>query len=87
MFECIWSSAINVAHYASCFVLLYSLKQKIGKNRCCCFQSRKPNDHLFGKELFIRFTVRVFREQLSILVFILSLLVLRVDVVFDCINS
>ena len=24
------------------------------------------NDHLFGKELFIRFTVRIFRESLSI---------------------
>ena len=35
------------------------------------------NDHLFGKELFIRFTVRVFRERLSNFVCVLSLLVLR----------
>ena len=28
---------------------------------------KKLNDHLFGKELFIRFTVRVFLERLSIL--------------------
>ena len=35
--------------------------------------------HLFGKELFIRFTVRVFREQLSIFMCVLpSVLVLRV---------
>ena len=26
------------------------------------------NDHLFGKELFILFTVRVFRERLSVCV-------------------
>ena len=43
------------------------------------FQLRKLNDHLFRKELFIRFTVRVFREHSSIFVrFLLSLLVFRV---------
>ena len=32
----------------------------LGKNRCCCrFQLGQLNDHLFGKELFIRLTVRV----------------------------
>ena len=42
--------------------------------------------HLFGKELFIRFTVPVFRERLSIfLCGLLSLLVLRAGC--DCINS
>ena len=30
---------------------------------------RKPNDHLPGKELFIRFTARAFRKLLSIYVF------------------
>ena len=39
------------------------LKQKISKNRCCClFQLGWLNGHLFGKELFIRLTVCVFRE-------------------------
>ena len=37
------------------------------------------NDHLFGKELFFRFTVRVFRERLSGCVVPLSFLVLRVE--------
>ena len=38
--------------------------------------------------LFIRFTVRVFRERLSIFVCVLlSLLVFRWDVGFNCINS
>ena len=32
------------------------------------------NDHLFGKELFIRFTVRVFREFLSNFVCVLLFL-------------
>ena len=30
---------------------------------------RQLNDHLFGKELFIRFTARAFRKLLSIYVF------------------
>ena len=52
---------------------------------CCCFQLGYLNDHLFGKELFVRFTVRVFRELLSNFVcVILSLLVLGVGSV--CIN-
>ena len=41
-------------------------KQKIGRNRCYCrFQLGSLNDHLFRKELFILFTVRVFRERIS----------------------
>ena len=36
------------------------------------------NDHLFGKELFIRFTASVFRKLLSIYVFSISLLILSV---------
>ena len=37
------------------------------------------NDHMFGKRLFIRFTVRVFRGRLSnFMCVLLSLLVLRV---------
>ena len=35
------------------------------------------NDHLSGKELFIRFTARAVRKLLSIYVFVISLLVLR----------
>ena len=35
---------------------------------CCCFQLGWLNDHLFGKEVFIWFTVRVFRECLSVCV-------------------
>ena len=31
-------------------------------------KNKELNDHLFGKELFIWFTVRVFRERLSICV-------------------
>ena len=27
-----------------------------------------PNDHLFGKELFIRYTMRVFRDRLSVFI-------------------
>ena len=43
------------------------------------FQLWYLNDHLFGKELFIRFTLRVFRERLLVFVCVLlSLLVLRV---------
>ena len=39
----------------------------IGKNSCyCCFQLRELNVHLFGKELLIRFTMRVLRERLSV---------------------
>ena len=78
MSVCVWSSAIwsieqmnriAVAHFASCFVLCCNLKQKIGKNRCCCcFQVGLLNDHLFEKELFIRFNVSVFRERLSLFV-------------------
>ena len=37
IYVCIWSSAITVAHYASCFVLFCNLKKNIDKNRCCCF--------------------------------------------------
>ena len=41
---------------------------------------RVADDHLFGKKLFIRFNVRVFRERLSFSVrVLLSLLVLRVS--------
>ena len=44
--------------------LVCNLKQKIGKNRqYCCLQLGMLNFHLFEKELLIRFTVCVFREQ------------------------
>ena len=43
------------------------------------FSVKELHDHLFGKELFILFTVPVFRDCLSIFVCVLlSLLVLRV---------
>ena len=62
------------------FCSVCSLMYKIGKNRwCCCFQFVKLNDHLFWKELFIRFTVRVLHGRLSNFVYVLlSLSVLRV---------
>ena len=42
---------------------------KCTEYRCyCCLQLGKLNDRLFGKELSIWFTVRVFRERLSICV-------------------
>ena len=42
------------------------------------FSVKELHDHLFGKELFIRFTMRVFHDCLSIFVCVLlSLLVLR----------
>ena len=41
---------------------------------------------LFGKELSIRFTVRVLRGHLSVYECASSLLVLRVGVGFDCIS-
>ena len=82
----IWSLAIWSAEYhlsimlpvLFCFVI--NLKLKIGNNRCCCrFQLGQLNDHLFGKELFIRLTVRVFCGCWSTFVCVLlSLLVLRV---------
>ena len=34
----------------------------------CCFQFWKLNDHLAAKELFIRFTVHIFRGRLSMCV-------------------
>ena len=44
------------------------------------FAIMQLNDHLFGRELFIRFTVHVFRGRLSDFVCVLlSLLVLRVE--------
>ena len=43
------------------------------------FSIRVAERLLFGKELFFRFTVRVFREHLSIFVCVLlSLLIMRV---------
>ena len=55
----------NSAHSVSCFVLFCKVKRKIGKNRCCCcFRFGSLNFLLFGKELFIRFTLRVFHEHL-----------------------
>ena len=43
------------------------------------FSIRELNDHLFGKELFIRLTVHVFRGRWTNFVSVLlSLLVLRV---------
>ena len=43
------------------------------------FSIRQLNDNLFGKELFIRFNVRVFRRRWSnFACVLLSLLVLRV---------
>ena len=43
------------------------------------FSVMSLNDQLFGKELFIRFTVRVFRGRLSnLMCVLLSLYVLRV---------
>ena len=44
-------------------------------------------DHLLGKELFIRSTVRVFRERLSIFVCSSFPFGLGRDVRFNCINS
>ena len=35
----------------------------------CCFQFGLLNDPLFGKELFIRFTVDVFHGRLSVCVY------------------
>ena len=45
------------------------------------FSVRLANDHRFGKELFIRFTVRVFRERLPI-----PFQFWGRDVGLDCIN-
>ena len=35
----------------------------------CFVNFRTPNDHLFRKELFIRFTASAFRKLLSVYVF------------------
>ena len=48
---------------------MVSAKQKIGKKRCYgCFSLRQLNDHLFRKELFIRFTERFLYVRLSLCV-------------------
>ena len=52
----------TIYHSASCFVLYF------GKKCHCCFRLGWLNDHLFSKELFIRFTVRVFSGHLSVCV-------------------
>ena len=49
------------------------------------FQLGYLYDHLFGKELFIRFTVMPFVNVCQFVCALLSVLDLRV--VFDCINS
>ena len=50
------------------------------KKMLLLFLIRVAEHHLFGKELFIRFAIRVFRERLLIFVYaLLSLLVLRVE--------
>ena len=59
-----------------CSVLLFKI-EKGEKRCCCCFRLGWLNDHLFGKELFIRFSVCVFRVHLSNIV-LLSLQILRV---------
>ena len=46
-------------------------------NATCCYQSEELTEHLFGKELFIRFPVCVFRERLPRCVCPYSLLILR----------
>ena len=57
------------ANCALCLNPFCNLKWKIGKNRCCCcFQLGLLNDQLFKKALFIQFTMRVFRERLSVFV-------------------
>ena len=58
-----------------CFVIKIENMKKL---MFCCFHLGLLNDHLFVKELFIRFTVHVFRGRLSDFVCVfLSLLVLR----------
>ena len=53
--------------------------KKIESNYSILRQPHCQTDHLFGKELFIRLTVRVFRGRWSNFVyFLLSLLLLRV---------
>ena len=50
-----------------CLVLFCNLKLKLDTNRSYyCFQLGQRNDHLFEKELFIRFSLRIFCERLSI---------------------
>ena len=52
------------------------------------FSIRELNDHLFGKELFIWFTVCVFRKRFQFLcVFFFPVWLLGWDMGFDCINS
>ena len=49
---------------------------------------RELNDHLFGKELFIRFSASAFRKLPSIYVFrLFSFWFLGQDVGSDCISS
>ena len=60
-------------------VLLFKIEKKDKNKYRWGFQLGQLNDHLFGKELFIRLTVRVIRGRSSNFVCVLlSLLVLRV---------
>ena len=52
-----------------CFLFCSVSCFKIDKNSCyCCFQLGLLYDYQYRKELFIRFTMRVFRERLSVFV-------------------
>ena len=69
---CIWSSAIwspekQLPIMLPILFFVLNLKKKISTHKCDgCFQLGKLNDHLFGKELCIRVTVRAFSERLSV---------------------
>ena len=64
-----WSGQKLLSLFAQVKHILYQILQ---------LSIQTLNDDLFGKELFILFTVHVFHERLSICVCVLSLLVLRV---------
>ena len=50
------------------------------ENRCyCCIQLGELSAHLFGKELFIRFTVHVFLKFYGFVCVLLSFLALKVE--------
>ena len=48
-----------------------------------CFQLGKLNDYLSGKDLFIRFTIRVVFNCCQFMYIFFSLLVLRADMIYE----
>ena len=86
-----WPSNAEIKH----FFFTKSWLNRYFMPRSCilidCILRRTLNDHLSGKELFIRFTARAFRKLLfsccQFMHLVISLLVLRAGFGSDCVSS